>query len=111
MSDVFLLHLSRGLDMIYEAKPHTKDSDCTIDTETLCCNVCGVEHGDVCPDCGGRGFHKPTCAVLIDTAVAEKHEEILAGLANERYHSRIADASGRAVRWTYNGNGTMEIRR
>lgn len=49
--------------------------------------------------------------LLIDTDAVEQHEEILAGLANERYHSRVADASGRAVQWTYNGNGTMEVRR
>lgn len=44
---------------------HTKDSDCTVNEETLLCDVCGVDHSDECADCGGRGFHKPTCESLI----------------------------------------------
>lgn len=32
---------------------HVRDSDCTIDPETLCCDVCGVDHSDECLDCGG----------------------------------------------------------
>lgn len=40
---------------------HSKDSDCIIDPETLCCAICGIDHSDECLDCGGRGFHKPTC--------------------------------------------------
>ena len=40
---------------------HSKDSDCTVNPETLCCDVCGVAHGDECLDCGGRGYHKPGC--------------------------------------------------
>jgi hypothetical protein len=43
---------------------HSKDSDCTVNEETECCDVCGVSHGEECPDCGGRGFHKPVCPVL-----------------------------------------------
>lgn len=38
---------------------------------------------------------------------AQRHEEILAGLASERPHSRIRDARGNAIQWTYNGDGTM----
>lgn len=41
---------------------HTKDSDCTLD-DTCMCIVCGVYHGDPCPKCGGRGFHKPGCGL------------------------------------------------
>ena len=38
----------------------------------------------------------------------EQHEEILAGLASERAHSRIREANtGRAVQWTYDGHGGM----
>lgn len=45
---------------------HSQDSDCTVNPETLLCEVCGVYHGeDACPDCGGRGFHKPTCETLL----------------------------------------------
>ena len=39
--------------------------------------------------------------------VAEAHEEVLAGIAGVLAHSRFLDSSGRAIRWTYNGNGTM----
>ncbi len=38
---------------------------------------------------------------------ADQHEEILAGLAGERAHSRIAQANGNPVRWTYNADGSM----
>lgn len=37
----------------------------------------------------------------------EAHEEILAGLASERPHSRTHTAEGRAVQWTYDGRGGM----
>lgn len=40
-------------------------------------------------------------------ATKAQHEEILAGLAGERAHSRIAEASGRKVEWTYNADGSM----
>ena len=44
---------------------HQQDSDCTVDSETLLCIECGVDHSDSCLDCGGRGFHKPTCSILL----------------------------------------------
>lgn len=40
-------------------------------------------------------------------ATGEAHEEILAGLASERPHSRIKTASGQPVQWTYDGHGGM----
>jgi hypothetical protein len=39
---------------------HNEDADCTLDVSDSC-TVCRVFHGDPCPDCGGRGFHKETC--------------------------------------------------
>lgn len=41
---------------------HEEDGDCDVDPETLVCRVCGVDHSEQCEDCGGRGFHKATCA-------------------------------------------------
>ena len=40
---------------------HTKDSDCTVDPATNLCTGCGVEHGEPCFQCGGRGFHTNDC--------------------------------------------------
>jgi hypothetical protein len=40
-------------------------------------------------------------------STADQHEEILAGLAGERAHSRIFTAFGDSVRWTYNADGSM----
>lgn len=40
---------------------HTRDEQCTVDTESGCCTECGAEHGDPCPDCGGSAYHNPTC--------------------------------------------------
>ncbi len=42
-----------------------------------------------------------------DHETGEIHEEILAGLASERAHSRIRTAAGADVQWTYNGRGGM----
>lgn len=41
---------------------HSKDGDCTVDTQTGCCVECGVDHSDPCPECNGHGFHKPECS-------------------------------------------------
>lgn len=40
---------------------HTTDTDCTLD-DTDTCTVCGVTHGDPCPECGGRGYHNEGCS-------------------------------------------------
>ncbi len=39
---------------------HSKDSDCTLDSISVCVE-CGTYHGDPCPTCGGRGYHKAGC--------------------------------------------------
>jgi hypothetical protein len=55
-----------------------------------------AEHVDVCLD---------AYADALDTA--EQHEDILAGLANERPHSRIKQANGIPCQWTYDGRRGM----
>jgi hypothetical protein len=50
--------------LCHTANAHSKDSDCTVSGDTDSCEVCGVYHGDECPDCGGRGFHKDACPTL-----------------------------------------------
>lgn len=45
---------------------HTRDSDCTIDPQTGCCTVCGVEHREPCPDCGHTAFHSAGCWLTRD---------------------------------------------
>lgn len=54
--------------IIVEEDPdaHVADSDCAPYLDTLTgdgneCSVCGVYHGDPCPQCNGRGFHKLDC--------------------------------------------------
>jgi len=49
--------------------PHTKDSDCTIDEDTACCVVCGVDHSEECLECGGRGYHKDTCSTMAEVDI------------------------------------------
>lgn len=44
------------------ANDHTADSHCTVDPASDCCTGCGVYHGDPCPSCEGRGFHREGCA-------------------------------------------------
>lgn len=40
---------------------HYTDSDCTVDPRTHLCVNCGVEHGEPCQTCGGKGFHTADC--------------------------------------------------
>lgn len=40
---------------------HTRDEQCDVDPDDLCCRVCGVDHSETCPACGGRGFHRDGC--------------------------------------------------
>jgi hypothetical protein len=47
---------------------HLQDADCRFTLKDDVCTVCGVGHGEPCPDCGGRGFHRPTCPTLALTA-------------------------------------------
>lgn len=41
---------------------HTKDSDCTLDNNHTCIG-CGVYHGEPCPVCKQRGYHKTDCSL------------------------------------------------
>lgn len=45
---------------------HTKELDCTLD-DNMSCKICGAYHGDPCPECGTRGFHKSDCSYLISS--------------------------------------------
>ena len=62
---------------------HEQDCDCTVDPETNCCTVCGVEHSDPCDVCGGRGFHKFDCSKnetgrpTIDMETLKQAEEVI----------------------------------
>ena len=61
------------------APVHTKDADCIVNPETNLCVDCGVEHGDPCVDCGGRGFHLPACPWMTeseDGVIASADSEI-----------------------------------
>lgn len=40
---------------------HHKDEDCDVDPDDDLCRECGVYHGEPCPKCGGRGFHRRVC--------------------------------------------------
>jgi hypothetical protein len=42
-----------------------------------------------------------------ENEVAEQHETILADLAGERAHSRVAESNGRPVQWTYHTDGSI----
>lgn len=44
---------------------HARDEHCSINGDTDCCTVCGVDHSQPCRDCGGGGFHSCDCAKLI----------------------------------------------
>ena|GEM_PF-5171563 len=42
---------------------HWRDEDCVLDENDVC-TVCGVIHGDPCPECGARGFHREGCGFI-----------------------------------------------
>lgn len=43
-------------------RAHERDEDCRpyLDDNAVC-TLCGVHHGEVICECGGRGFHRPAC--------------------------------------------------
>ena len=41
---------------------HSVDGDCSVDPVTDTCRGCGVHHGNPCPECTGRAFHRPGCS-------------------------------------------------
>ena len=47
-------------------RAHTCDEDCAphidFDDHGTVCTVCHVMHGEPCQECGGRGYHRPTCS-------------------------------------------------
>ena len=43
---------------------HTIDEDCTLNDNDVCI-ICGVHHGEPCPECDGRGYHQGDCSYLI----------------------------------------------
>lgn len=47
------------------ALEHDQDEDCApyLDADDMC-EICRVWHGDPCPVCGGRGYHRNRCATL-----------------------------------------------
>ena len=57
------LQTAVALGMIPTDRPHERDADCApyLDAETDTCSVCGVYHGDPCPSCEGRGYHRDDC--------------------------------------------------
>ncbi len=44
-----------------------KTTEClsSLDSEQWCCPVCGVLHGEPCPDCGARAHHVDSCPVMV----------------------------------------------
>jgi hypothetical protein len=79
---------------------HQQDEDCAghIDPSTNLCKVCGVEHGDMCPGCTGRGYHRPGCIYSDATAgniYSEPSRPITAGpRGQDVYVDRITDGDG-----------------
>ena len=54
-------------------RAHECDEDCHPflrgeEDEHQECSVCGVSHGDPCPDCGGRAFHDDDCPEIAERA-------------------------------------------
>jgi hypothetical protein len=47
---------------VRDVQDHNKDEDCTVDPTTNTCFGCGAEHGDHCPECGGRAYHASGCS-------------------------------------------------
>lgn len=61
---------SRSARSFPESGKHSRDEDCTVDAAVDMCTGCGVAHGDPCPECGGRGFHREGCSESEATGAA-----------------------------------------
>lgn len=48
-----------------DSRKHYKSSDCAVNPETLCCDLCGVDHSEECIECGHRGYHAETCNLML----------------------------------------------
>jgi len=73
------------------AAVHTTDQDCTVDPRTNCCRECGVEHGDPCDVCHGRGFHRMVACPESDGAMAVDVAILVRAL--QEIHATRADLS------------------
>lgn len=49
-------HCERGMDM-----EHNQDKDCEGYVVDGVCSICGAGHGDPCPECGQRAYHRHDC--------------------------------------------------
>jgi hypothetical protein len=58
------------------ATSHKQDTDCTLSPQTDCCTVCGVLHGDPCPECKGRGYHNTGCSEYEESPVINTIAEL-----------------------------------
>ncbi len=75
-----------------ELSDHQKDSDCTVNPETLMCDGCGVDHSEECPDCGGRGFHQNECvAISPQLRVRAAGEMMLSHAVYHLSHHKVVD--------------------
>ncbi len=63
MTHVFrpMLGLPHDFHPTYPTVRHTKDEDCMGFIEDGCCIICGVGHGDTCPECGASAYHRDGC--------------------------------------------------
>lgn len=48
------------------SRAHERDEDCDVNPETDTCRECGTEHGDPCPHCEARAFHRKGCPDYIE---------------------------------------------
>jgi len=83
----FLTKTTALADQINDAaanEEHTKDEQCIVSPATNLCLICGVEHGDECPRCGGKGFHAEDCPsndAKIDSVVEDAQLACCASVA------------------------------
>lgn len=73
-------------------RAHACDEDCHPflhgeEDEHQECSVCGVSHGDPCPECDGRGYHDPDCSEVIERAEPIDRDDERAAAADARYDS------------------------
>lgn len=57
--------IQAAIDELLAPLTHHTDADCTLDPADDTCRICGVWHGDPCPECDGRGYHSEECPELL----------------------------------------------
>jgi hypothetical protein len=62
--------------LVIDPKDHIADEHCIVDPHKNVCIICDTYHGALCPDCGCRAFHAPSCPTLHGYEVPQEESDV-----------------------------------